>query len=90
MTEKAMWNVFAGLGAFLAALAARKVASLLWARFSDNEPPINPADRSASWAEAAGWAAVAGVTAGVARVLARRGSAAAWESFTGDTPPGVV
>ena len=90
MSEKAMWNVFAGVGAFLAALAARKLAALLWEQFSDSEPPVNPADRNASWAEAAGWAAVAGITAGVARVLARRGSAAAWESFTGETPPGVV
>lgn len=87
--QNAVWKALTGLSAVAAAMAARKGATSVWSKLSDTEPPVNPADRSVSWKEAAGWAVLAGVAAGVARVVARRISAQVWEKATGETPPGI-
>lgn len=87
--QKTLWNVLTTSVAVGAAWAARQAATALWSRLSDAEAPVNPADRSVSWPEAAGWAVLAGSAAGLARVLGRRGAAAAWETATGATPPGI-
>lgn len=89
MTEKALWKTLAWLSTVAAAWAARQAATALWSKVSDTEAPVNPADKSVGWIEAAGWAAVAGLAGGLARVLARRGAAAAWQQVTGDDPPAV-
>ncbi len=81
------WKALSWTAAVGAAWAGRKAATALWSEVAETEPPVNPADRSVSWAEAAGWATIAGLTAAVARVLARRGAAAAWEGVTGEQPP---
>lgn len=88
--KRNLWKAFSWMAAAGAALAGRKAASSLWDRMSDTESPVNPADRSVGWSEAAGWAAIAGVTAGLARVLGRRGAVAAWEKATGEAPPTVT
>lgn len=87
--KKTLWNVITTTVAMGAAWAARQAATSLWSRLSDADAPVNPADRSVSWPQAAGWAMLAGGAAGLARVLGRRGAAAAWESTTGTTPPGL-
>lgn len=89
MNQKLAWNVFATLAAAGAAWAGRKAATSIWSGISSAEAPVNPADRSVTWQQAAGWAVLAGLTAAMARVLARRGAAAAWETVKGDAPPGV-
>jgi hypothetical protein len=66
----------------------RKIVSALWS--SDNETPLNPADRRTSWREALAWGLATGVGAAVARVVALRGSAAGWEKMTGETPPSIA
>lgn len=87
--KRVSWNALAWVAAMGAAWAGRRVATLVWSQFSDTDRPVNPADRSVTWAEAAGWAVMAGMLAALGRVLARRGAAAAWEKVTGDAPPGV-
>ena len=89
MSSTTAWKALSWTSAVAAAWAARKAATAIWSKASDTEAPVNPADRSVSWAEAAGWAGLAGLTSAAARVLARRGAAAAWEGVTGDLPPGV-
>lgn len=87
--QNAVWKAMTGLSAVAGAMAARKAATAVWSRFSDTEPPVNPADQSVSWKEAAAWAVIAGTAAGVARVVARRVSAQVWQKATGETPPGI-
>lgn len=87
--NQAIWKMLTALAGFVAAWASRQAATALWTQFSDTDGPMNPADRSISWASAAGWAVVAGLTGGLARVVARRGAAGAWQMATGDSPPGI-
>lgn len=86
--KKLMYRSLSGLAAAGAALAARKLVSMVWR--SDTEPPLNPSDRRISWKEAMAWALASAVGAAVARVLALRSAAAGWEKATGETPPGVA
>lgn len=87
--HSALWKILSAIAGFLAAWASRQAATALWSQVSENDGPVNPADRSISWASAAGWAVVAGLTGGLARVVARRGAASVWQSATGETPPGI-
>lgn len=87
--EKTVWKLLSTFAALGAAWAAREAATLVWTQFSDDEAPVNPADRSISWPGAIGWAVLAGAAAGLARVTGRRGAAAAWTSVTGEAPPGL-
>jgi hypothetical protein len=82
-----MYEALSALAGIAAALVARKVVTALWP--GDVEPPLNPADRRNSWAEALSWALAAGIGAAVARVLAVRVTAAGWERATGNPPPGI-
>ncbi len=88
--HKLIWKALTAVTAMGAAAAARKASTKVWARLSDNEAPVNPADRSISWPAALGWAVVAGLAAGIARVVGRRGAAAGWEAATGEAPPGLA
>ncbi len=87
--KKFVWKGLVSLVTFLAAAAARNVATSAWSKVSDTEGPVNPADESVSWPAATGWALLAGAAGGIARVLGRRGSAAAWKTATGETAPGI-
>jgi hypothetical protein len=76
-----------GLGA---AALTRWVISIGWRRLGGPQPPVNPADRRITWAQALAWAVTAALGAGVARVVGLRIAAAGWQRATGDRPPGVL
>ncbi len=88
--QKLIWKALTAMTAMGAAWVARKGATKVWSRVSDNEAPVNPADRSLSWGAALGWALLAGLGAGLARVVGRRGAAAGWQAATGEPPPGIA
>ncbi len=88
--QKYVWKAVTTLSAVGAAWAARQAATTVWSRVSDNEAPVNPADRSITWTSALGWALLAGLATGLARVVARRSAAAGWEAAIGDPPPGIA
>ena len=87
--DKVLWKTLSAVLGLVAAWAARNITTAAWTRVSDNDAPVNPADRDVSWMNAVGWAVLAGSAAGLARVVGRRSAAAAWVSATGDTPPGL-
>lgn len=88
--HKILWKAITAVSAMGAAWAARQATTTAWARVSDNDAPVNPADRSITWTAALGWALLAGLAAGLGRVVARRGAAAGWEAATGEPPPGIA
>ena len=90
--EAGAWKVVSTLSAILGGVLTRKVLEKVWkAVRSDSaaEPPLNPADRRNSWADALMWAISAGIGAGLGRLVSERVAAAGWERATGRTPPGV-
>ncbi len=88
--KRIIWKMLTAFAAMAAASLARKGSTKVWTRLSDNDAPVNPADRSISWAAALGWAVLAGLAAGIARVVGRRGAAAGWQAATGEAPPGLA
>jgi hypothetical protein len=88
--QQIAWNAFATLAAVVAAVATRKLAEILWARFGSGDVPRDPTDPDITWSQATGWALLAGAAAGVARVVGKRGAAIAWRRVTGnEAPPGT-
>ena len=85
--HQAAWNAMATLAAVVAAVATRKLAESLWARFGSGDVPNDPTDPDVTWSQATGWALLAGAAAGMARVVGKRGAAIAWRSVTGDEAP---
>lgn len=85
------WKVVSTAAGIAGAVITRNVVSALWGALSRSEedPPLNPADRDISWSTALQWAIAAGVGAGIARVISQRAAAAAWERATGSPPPGI-
>jgi len=81
------WNTLATLAAVVAALATRRLAEILWARFGSGDVPNDPTDPEVPWSQATGWALLAGAAAGLARVVGKRGAAVAWRRVTGDEAP---
>ena len=72
--KKLTYDALSTIAGIAAAVAARKIVSALWR--SDTEPPLNPADRRASWQEALAWGLATAIGAAVARAAALRGTSA--------------
>ena len=77
------------VGASLAAVLARKLATMSWKAATGNEPPANPEDPEVTWKEAIAWALVSGALIGLARLLASRQTAAWYRRQTGRLPAGL-
>ncbi len=88
--QKFMWTALVATASTAASWAARRFATLFWAKVYDTDAPPNPDDEQVSWPAALVWASIAGLSAGLARVIGRRGAAAAWKTLTNEPPPGVT
>jgi Protein of unknown function (DUF4235) len=85
-----VWRIVSTLIGLGSAMLTRQLLSKLWGRLSSGpEPPLNPADRRISWAQALAWGIAGGVGAGIARTLGERSAAAGWERVVGGAPPGI-
>jgi len=90
--DERVWKVVSTGSALLAGVVTRKLLESVWKKFrsgAEGDPPLNPADRRISWADALAWAISASVAVGVGRLVAERLSAAGWERATGSPPPGI-
>jgi hypothetical protein len=90
VTSNASWKIAGGLAGAAAGWLTRTTLRALWRRGKGQEPPENPASRSASWPEALVWAIGSGVALAVARLVAQRGAAEAWHAATGSYPDDVT
>lgn len=89
MSEQLRWKVLTTVLGAGSAIATRNLVAGLWSSFSDTPAPVNPADRRASWQQAAAWGVLAGMGAGLARVVGERAAAGIWDRTTGGDPPGL-
>ena len=89
--QEVAWKVVSTGTGVLAGIAARKVIEVAWTSLTSGreDPPLNPADRRISWAEALQWAIASSVGYGIARMVSDRLTAAGWEAATGSPPPGI-
>lgn len=83
------WKLVGTGSAVLASVIIKKVLMSTWQSVAKSQPPNNPAQPEARWADAIAWAAGTGVFVGIARMLAARGAAAGWQRATGALPPGL-
>lgn len=85
--ERLAWNVFSGLAAGGAGIAASVVLKAVWDKaFKRGTPPLDPADPDANLVDAIGWTVITGVGVGVATLVARRGAVKGWKALTGSNP----
>ncbi|WP_336250170.1 DUF4235 domain-containing protein [Stomatohabitans albus] len=85
--ERLAWNVFSGVAAGAAGIAASLLLKKLWGdAFNRGVPPEDPSDPNADWVDAVGWTVITGVGVGVATLVARRGAAKGWKKLTGSNP----
>lgn len=91
-TTQLAWKAVSTLAGVVGGIASRKLLQSAWSAIgvSDQEPPLNPADRRVDWVTAAEWAVAAGVGVGLARLMSQRAAAAGWEAATGSPPPGIA
>ena len=88
LSDDNLW-ILVGAGAAVAAtLAARATMRAGWRHRRGEEPPLNPADPSTSWIQAAVWTAASGMIGALAGLVARRAVAGGWMKLTGRLPPG--
>jgi hypothetical protein len=85
------WKATSMLAGIAGTVISRSLLERLWGAVvrAEQEPPLNPADRRVSWAQALTWTVGAGVGVGVARLVSQRLAATGWEAATGSPPPGI-
>ena len=87
--DSVAWKAVALAAGAASAAITRRVLSAAWRRVQGGNPPLNPASRSTTWAQALMWAVTSGVALAVTRLVAQRGAAAVWQAKTGSNPPGL-
>lgn len=84
---KGAWKALDASTAMLAALAAPRLAQIVWRAVTGKSAPKNVRSAEITMTEAIMWAAIAGAFAQVLRTVASRTAANYWERSTGHTPP---
>lgn len=86
ISQKIVWNLYAGGVAALTAVVAKKVLDRGWQTVTGHEPPdVN--DPTTPPGEALAWALAVALGIGVTGVFMNRFAARRWEQFTGVPSP---
>lgn len=84
---KGAWKALDASTAMIAALAAPRLAQIVWRAVTGKSAPKNIRSAEITMTEAIVWAAIAGAFAQVLRTIASRTAANYWERSTGHAPP---
>lgn len=84
---KGAWKALDASTAMIAALAAPRLAQIVWRAATGKSAPKNTRSAEITMTEAIIWAAIAGAFAQVLRTVASRTAANYWERSTGHAPP---
>ena len=83
MSHRFRWIAISGVAALAASFLTKTVLRFSWNAATGEDPPMNPADTSTAWSEAATWTVAASVVAGLSSLAARRATA---EALDGSVP----
>ncbi len=84
MSSRTQWIVVSGVAALGASYLTKTLLRFSWNAATGEDPPMNPADTSTAWSEAATWTVAASVIAGLSSLAARRATAAALDGSVPD------
>jgi len=86
MSQKLLWNLYAGVIGAASAIAAQKLVRGAWKLATGDEPP-DPNDPATPLSEAMIWALAGGIGIGVAQMMTNRFAAVRWEKAMGSPAP---
>ncbi|MFT4294604.1 MAG: DUF4235 domain-containing protein [Micropruina sp.] len=86
LSQRLLWNLYAGAVGTLSAMLAQKAVRGAWKMATGDEPP-DPNDPATPLREALIWALAGGVGIGVAQLLTNRFAASHWEKTMGSPAP---
>ena len=86
VSQRLLWNLYAGAVGALSALIAQKAVRGAWKLATGDEPP-DPNDPATPISEAVIWAVAGGIGIGVAQLLTNRLAATRWEKAMGTPAP---
>ncbi|MFT3831843.1 MAG: DUF4235 domain-containing protein [Micropruina sp.] len=86
MSQRLVWNLYAGAVGALSAMLAQKAVRGAWKMATGDEPP-DPNDPATPLSEALIWALAGGIGIGVSQLLTNRFAAARWEKAMGTPAP---
>ncbi len=86
LSQKIVWNLYAGGIAALTALVAKKGLDGAWSVVTGEEPP-DLADPAVPQRTALTWALLVAVGLGVTQVFVNRFAARQWEKYSGTAAP---
>lgn len=86
VSQRLLWNIYAGGVGVLSALIAQKAVRGAWKLATGDEPP-DPNDPATPLGEALIWALAGGIGIGIAQLLTNRIAADQWEKAMGTPAP---
>ena len=86
VSQRLLWNIYAGGVGVLSALIAQKAVRGAWKLATGDEPP-DPNDPATPLGEALIWALAGGIGIGIAQLLTNRIAADQWEKAMGPPAP---
>jgi hypothetical protein len=86
VSQKLLWNIYAGAVGALSAVVAQKAVRGAWKVATGDEPP-DPNDPATPLSEALTWALAGGIGIGIAQLLTNRFAATRWEKAMGTPAP---
>lgn len=84
LSDRNRWILVSGVAALGASYLTKSILRHSWNAATGEDPPMNPADSSTAWSEAAVWTVAASVVAGLSSLVARRATAAALDGGVPD------
>lgn len=86
ISQRLLWNIYAGAVGALTAVVAQKAVRGAWKVATGDEPP-DPNDPATPLNEALIWALAGGIGIGMAQLLTNRFAANRWEAAMGSPAP---
>lgn len=86
LSQRVLWNIYAGAIGALTAVAAQKAVRGAWKVATGDEPP-DPNDPATPISEALIWALAGGIGIGISQLLVNRFAADRWEKAMGTPAP---
>lgn len=86
LSQRVLWNIYAGAVGALSAVVAQKAVRGAWKVATGDEPP-DPNDPATPITEALIWALAGGVGIGISQMLVNRFAADRWEKAMGTPAP---
>lgn len=87
ISQKLLWNLYAGAAGAVTTLIAAKAVNAVWALTTGDEPP-QPNDPEVPLRRAITWAIASGVGIGLSQLLVNRFAADQWQKVMGTPAPG--